>query len=220
MAKDPAFLFYYQDFLVGTEFMEEHEVGIYIRLLCHQADKGRLSEKHMLSICKAYGFTKSIKEKFVKDKDGLYYNERLELEIQKRRKYSESRRNNAKSVKAYAQHMENENEDVNKDINSFKEEVKRSSRWPMLKDVIEYFEGKLYPKEEAETFWNHYESIGWVNGNGIPIANWRVKAENWHKEQTIRNFDKKEKQNGNKHISRGRGAIDPEQIKRILNEPD
>jgi len=116
MAKDPAFLFYYQDFLVGTEFMSEAEVGIYIKMLCHMADKGRLSKDHMLNICKTYDFTKNLQSKFKVDDDGFYFNERLLHEVEKRRKYTESRRNNRKGsnhmlniCKTYDKHMENEN---------------------------------------------------------------------------------------------------------------
>ena len=54
MSKDPAFLFYSSDFLTGTMFLSDEQVGKFIRLLCVQHQKGRLSEKHMLSICKAY----------------------------------------------------------------------------------------------------------------------------------------------------------------------
>ena len=32
--RDPAFLFYPADFLIGTMDMTDEEVGIYIRLLC------------------------------------------------------------------------------------------------------------------------------------------------------------------------------------------
>ena len=46
--KDPAVLFYFQDFLVGTEFMTDDEVGKYIRILCHQADKGALTDVHKM----------------------------------------------------------------------------------------------------------------------------------------------------------------------------
>ncbi|KAF0148754.1 MAG: hypothetical protein FD143_2836 [Ignavibacteria bacterium] len=56
-------------------------------------------------------------------------------------------------------------------------------------EVLNYFNIKGYSKEEAESFYNHYEAQGWVTGNGIPITNWKVKAENWHKEQTLRNFN-------------------------------
>ena len=57
-------------------------------------------------------------------------------------------------------------------------------------DILNYFTAKSYPISEAEEFFNHYESQGWVTGNGIPIKNWRVKAENWHREQMRRAADK------------------------------
>jgi len=128
MAKDPAFLFYYQDFLVGTEFMSAEEVGCFVRLLCHQADKGKLTEKHILSICRAYGFSDSVREKFKVDSEGLFYNERLRFEVEKRKLYSESRRKNAK---AYALHMENENTNENENkgsVRGFKAEDPNKKR--------------------------------------------------------------------------------------------
>ena len=125
MAKDPAVLFYTSDFLSGTFTMSNEQVGKYIRLLCYQHQKGKLSEKDMLSICSAYDF--EIWSKFKKDHEGYFYNERMFDEAEKRKKFSESRRYNAKSVKtksissAYAKHMhmhmENENENENEDIN-------------------------------------------------------------------------------------------------------
>jgi uncharacterized protein YdaU (DUF1376 family) len=121
MAKDPAFLFYYQDFLVGTEFMTNEEVGVYIRILAHQADKGHLTEKQVLSICRGYAFTDTLKSKFIKDTIGNYYNVRLDEEMQKRRNFSESRRNNALGKKAYAEHMEDENENRNENIIEYKD---------------------------------------------------------------------------------------------------
>ena len=124
MAKDPAVLFYTSDFLSGTFTMDNEQVGKYIRLLCLQHQKGKLSEKDMLSICKAYD--SEIWDKFKFD-DGLYYNDRMYNETIRRQKFSESRRNNAKSPKkestseAYAKHMETETENrtitINEDIN-------------------------------------------------------------------------------------------------------
>jgi uncharacterized protein YdaU (DUF1376 family) len=183
MAKDPAFLFYYQDFLVGTEFMSNEEKGIYITALCHMADKGSLSPKHMQSICKGYAFTELLQSKFKTDSNGFYYNERLIEEIEKRRKYSESRRNNAKNVKAYAKHMENENENTN---TSFSLNTNSKEN-----DILQYFAAKGYPAEEAKEFFNHYEAQGWVTGNAVPITNWKVKAENWHTTNAKRNLEGK-----------------------------
>lgn len=124
MAKDPAVLFYTSDFLSGTFTMDNEQVGKYIRLLCLQHQKGKLSEKDMLSICKAYD--SEIWDKF-KIEDGLYYNDRMLNETVRRQKFSESRRNNAKSPKkestseAYAKHMETETENrtitINENIN-------------------------------------------------------------------------------------------------------
>lgn len=112
--KDPAFLFYTSDFLTGTMFMSDEQVGQYIKLLCAQHQKGRLSEKHMLSVCKTYD--EEVYSKFTIDSKGFFYNKRLEEETLRRSKFTESRRNNAKGKrkitlkpkKAYARHMETE----------------------------------------------------------------------------------------------------------------
>ena len=131
--KDPAFLFYSSDFIAGTMFMTDEQVGKYIRLLCAQHQLGPLSEEDMLFICKTPDA--KILSKFKKDENGLYYNERLEKESDKRRKYSESRSNNRKNAKSKASksedkkdtvdsyepscdgHMGNENRNINKDKN-------------------------------------------------------------------------------------------------------
>jgi len=125
MSKDPAVLFYTSDFLSGTFTMTDEQVGKYIRLLCLQHQKGKLTEKDMLSICKAYD--NEIYEKF-DQVDGFFVNNRMYNESIRRSKFTESRRNNAKSVKndsiseASAKHMhkhmetETETINVNKDI--------------------------------------------------------------------------------------------------------
>ena len=120
MSKDPAVLFYTSDFLSGTMTMSNEHLGMYIRLLCLQHQTGRLREKDMLSICKAY--VEDVYCKFVKDSQGMFYNERMENESLRRQNYSNSRKTNAlgskikdKPTEAYAQHMENENENENKD---------------------------------------------------------------------------------------------------------
>jgi len=115
--KDPAVLFYTSDFLSGTYTMSDEQTGKYIRLLCFQHQHGKLSQKDMLSICKAYDV--EIWSKF-RSENNFFYNERMLIESEKRKKYSESRRKNAnndKKDKAYAKHMGNVNENINVDIN-------------------------------------------------------------------------------------------------------
>lgn len=123
MSKDPAFLLYSQDFLVGTMTMTDIQVGRYVRLLCLQHQSGPLYESDMEDICS--GKDPKIWRKFQQDENGLFYNERLKTEIEKRSKYSDGRRNNLAGKKKPSNnphmddhmnpHMENENEDVNKD---------------------------------------------------------------------------------------------------------
>ncbi|MEN6487273.1 MAG: hypothetical protein ABFD66_00065 [Smithella sp.] len=94
MAKDPAVLFYTADFLVGAMTMTDEQVGKYIRLLCLQHQKGHLSEDEMLSVCKTYD--EGVYSKFRVDEDGRYYNRRMDEEIRKRAKSTDSSRENGK----------------------------------------------------------------------------------------------------------------------------
>lgn len=115
MAKDPAFLFYTNDFERGVQFFSDEQVGKYLRLLMAQHQHGHLSEKQMIHICKSYD--NDVFAKFEKDSAGLYYNERLELEIDKRKNFSLSRSKNKSgkthTSKSYDNHMENEIENDN-----------------------------------------------------------------------------------------------------------
>ena len=115
MSKDPAILFYTSDFLTGTLTMSFEQRGKYIVLLCLQHQQGHLTDEDMKNICKTYDA--KIYSKFMKAEDGFYYNERMKIECEKRKKYSDSRRQNrtSKSIKedniceSYDKHMENEN---------------------------------------------------------------------------------------------------------------
>jgi hypothetical protein len=154
MAKDPAVLFYTSDFLSGTFTMDNEQVGKYIRLLCLQHQKGKLSEKDMLSICKAYD--NEIWDKF-KVQDGLYYNERMFNETIRRQKFSESRRNNAKSLKkestseAYAEHMETETENRTITIN---ENINIDFEW-----FWNDYDKKVGDKQKLKKKWNKLTDI-------------------------------------------------------------
>jgi len=85
MAKDPAFLFYASDFLTGTMFMSNEQVGKYIRLLCSQHQHGGIIEKD--SFDNLVGSDALLKKKFIECEDG-FYNERLADEMNNRCKKS------------------------------------------------------------------------------------------------------------------------------------
>ncbi len=92
MSKDPAFLFYSADFLVGTMDLTDEETGQYIKLICLQHQKGRLSEKSILRMFPT--ISEDVLAKFEVDENGLYYNPRVEEEIEKRNAFVEARREN------------------------------------------------------------------------------------------------------------------------------
>jgi len=140
MAKDPAFLFYSSDFLTGTTFMTNEQVGKYIKLLCLQHQHGHLTENQMKTICSDND--ELIWSKFSKLKDGKYHNIRLHEEIIKRQAYSKSRSDNRLGkkkkkkhmniiCKTYDKHMENENENEDKDIT-----INKKNKYGEYKNIL------------------------------------------------------------------------------------
>jgi hypothetical protein len=123
MAKDPAFLFYPGDYLRDTQNFNENQQVSYDRIMC----------EHMRNICSVIGvsqaqlnfFTKRLtsEEKaellfYLKQTNGVYQIEWVVESIEKRRAYSEGRRQNKTGNKSniclsHDEHMENENENIN-----------------------------------------------------------------------------------------------------------
>jgi hypothetical protein len=193
MAKDPAFLFYSSDFLNGVADLTMEERGQFITLLCLQHQKGTLTDKTIrLSLGSV---SVDVLSKFSKDKDGNYFNERLNEEIEKRIQFTESRRNNGSKggrpknntkPLGLAKHnlMEDVNENENEDININKSISKLQSlnkKFCKFEETIEHFSIRLgidKGKIEAEKFYNYYESNGWRVGKN-PMKNWKAAANNW-----------------------------------------
>lgn len=92
MSKDPAVLFYTSDFLTGTFTMNYEQRGKYITLLCLQHQQGFLTEDDLKNVLEDTDI--KIFSKFEKLSDGLFYNIKLKTESERRKSYTESRRNN------------------------------------------------------------------------------------------------------------------------------
>lgn len=59
---------------------------------------------------------------------------------------------------------------------------------PSEKEVLEYakqmdetvgFGGFKCSRYTAEQFWSHYQSCGWVGGNGVHLTDWKSKLKEW-----------------------------------------
>ena len=171
MSKDPAFLFYSSDFLTGTALMTDEQIGKYIKLLCYQHQMGHLSERDMLKICKTYD--EDIFSKFEKDEDGLFFNARLSQEVEKRKAYSESRRQNRTKKdmnnisNSYVKHMENENINV----------ISIKNKVPSVEEFIEYANLSADYKFTLTAKYEQWKADGWQDGNGKKIKNWKTKLK-------------------------------------------
>lgn len=130
MAKDPAFLFYPGDWLGGTMTFSRAHKGAYMDLLMCQFNQGHMSHHDIKTILGSDYETmweSKLKSKFVIDENGFFYNQKLENEILKRKKYTDSRRKNLNKTSSHmtphmTSHMENGNGNINenriKNLNS------------------------------------------------------------------------------------------------------
>lgn len=130
MAKDPAFLFYPNDWMGGTMGMTFEEKGAYMELLILQFNRGHMTS-HMIGQTVGQLWD-NIKEKFIQDDKGLWFNERLEAEKEKRKTFVNSRKNNIKGKNQYSKkeghmggHMTSHMEDEDEDVNEIEIEVRK-----------------------------------------------------------------------------------------------
>lgn len=164
MAKDPAFLFYPGDYLRDTQTLSEKAQVAYDRIMC----------EHMRYICISQAqlkfFTKRLNEDELEELmfvlvqvDGGYQIEWVADSINKRKAYSESRRNNRVGKKqkkrtnistSYDNHMEIENEieNVNKDEDVIENEFE-ILQYPSFEDFWNLYDKKV-DRTKAESKWN------------------------------------------------------------------
>ena len=132
MGKDPAVLFYASDFLSATQGLTMAEIGQLIKLICVQHQIGHLTKKAIkLSVGTV---SRDVIKFFELDENGLYYNKRLDDEVIRRAKYSESRQRNAKKryenkntyADASAMHIETETKTETETVNEAENSIKKN----------------------------------------------------------------------------------------------
>lgn len=198
MSRDPAFLFYPNDYLGGTMGFTFEEHGMYLMLLIYQFNQKDFDYETAQNICS--NKFDSIKNKFTFDENSkTYFNPRLKEEIEKREKFSQSRRNNinmrykkATSVvevnplcSTSVLHMENKNEIRNEDVNESgieKEIVKRKQfEVPAVQEIAEYCKERKN-NIDAQSFFDHYEARDWKpKGYTVRMKDWKAAIRTWEK---------------------------------------
>lgn len=72
--------------------------------------------------------------------------------------------------------------------NSERENINTPTASPTLAEIYNYACSlDINDKDYCEKFYNHYESIGWVNGTGQEIKNWKLVFNNWLKKDNKQN---------------------------------
>jgi uncharacterized protein YdaU (DUF1376 family) len=191
MAKDPAFLFYPGDWLSGTMGMSYEEKGAYLELLIFQFNNGKFTTKQakqVLSICSTSVF-ENVVQKF--STDGTYFwKQRLYDEVYRRKKFTDSRRNNAlggnkankkekKTSKAYAKHMETEA------ITETETITKAETKLQEVEFYLRENASKLYHYPEAVTLGApkiaaaFFNLLGRRQAEGNPIEQWKPYLFKW-----------------------------------------
>lgn len=154
----------------------------------------------------------SIKQRM--DKDKQLYKDKCQINKKNSQKYWNSQK--SKNTNEYEQHQtissdtkryqtisHNESEydndnDIDNDI-EYESERKESNKEkkpigfapPTLTDIINFSKSIDFEDEEyCERFYNHYQSVGWVNGAGIKIQDWKLLFKNWVKKDQLREQEK------------------------------
>jgi uncharacterized protein YdaU (DUF1376 family) len=194
MAKDPAFLFYSSDFLTGTMFMTNEQVGLYIRLLCAQHQHGgRIDTNVLRTQCESITNGSLVYSKFEHDDTGSF-SVRLDEEMKKRRekgikaRESVNKRWNKDLYDSNTNVLrpEDENENVIEDKKEDKKESTRENQFKKPTQIeISIHLSEKYPTANknsintfSEKFWSHYENNGWKVGKN-KMKNWKLALTSW-----------------------------------------
>jgi uncharacterized protein YdaU (DUF1376 family) len=194
MAKDPAFLFYSSDFLTGTMFMTNEQVGLYIRLLCAQHQHGgRIDTNVLRTQCESITNGSLVYSKFEHDDTGSF-SVRLDEEMKKRKEKGIKARESVNKrwnkdlydSNTNVLRSEDENENVIKDKKEDKKESTRENQFKKPTQIeISIHLSEKYPTANknsintfSEKFWSHYENNGWKVGKN-KMKNWKLALTSW-----------------------------------------
>jgi hypothetical protein len=236
MAKDPAFLFYSSDFIVGTQTMNWEDRGKYITILALMHQQGRMDDETIRFLVGS--FSDKLISKFEKDDNGMYYNVRLEEEIEKRSNFVDSRRiNGSKGGRPKASGKPNDKPsgktkiNLLEDVNENEDEIENRSINTDRNIKNEY--------PDFETFLNHaYEKavtlnieldevkvkakfISWSENNWRTLGDKPRKIQNWKSTLTNSLVYCQQEKNGQPKLTKQQESDEKRnnEIKRLLSTP-
>lgn len=86
---------------------------------------------------------------------------------------------------------------------------KESLVTPTLKEIELHFVENKWPLLEAEKFFNHYESNGWLVAGKTPMKNWKASTANWMLNSQKFSWNKSTPAPGNLHTHNDKDYAEP-----------
>jgi hypothetical protein len=189
MAKDPAMLWYWGDWYSGTVLMSRFLKGCYMDLLHAQFNSGRLTiEEIRMVLGSDFGQAwPTLQKKFAVDTAGKYFNERLEVEKNKRMAFTASRKKNLESHKDSDMdyHMHGHTDNINKNVNVInikKEPLSKIDLFAALFDDELYVEdlGRTHKgKSLNQAFEECYKHHSVKPDPPAEVWEWKQKLNTW-----------------------------------------
>lgn len=200
--RSPAFQFYADDFLAGTLDLSQEEVGAYVRLLCHQWNRGSIPvEPEKQQRLAGGSVSVDVLAKFRLQPDGRLVNERLEMERAKQAAFrekqrlkglasAESRRNqpqgNRGSTVVQPSPQPNTQPEGNSPVSNLQtssipsnEGSERKRFAPPSREELDLAAAKLgLPSAEVDKFVAYFGSNGWMVGRN-KMKSWQHALTNW-----------------------------------------
>src|SRR5438128_11520468 len=188
MAKDPALLFYWNDWQGGTATLTRHLKGCYMDLLYAQFNSGTLSLEQIKIVLRTDQAAWTVlSKKFIKVTENnveLFFNERMEAEKQKRRNFTEKQRLNGKKggrkpkinptlnpwVNPNESLLENENDNTEDDKEGVGEKEETRNRNFLLPQMLNAFcnANPNYLKDQNRDFPELLKIVQLLNRNKVP----------------------------------------------------
>jgi hypothetical protein len=227
--KDPAMLFYTSDFLTGVTLLNMKERGQYITLLCLQQQLGHMTLKQMQT---AVGkLSEAVMGKFIQDEEGLYYNHRADVEINKRKAHSEKQRENVQKrwnknaevipsdvPKEYdgiydgitvVIPLENENENININLNTSENVGNEESKFIPPKEEVKFIpptveEVRAYCLQRSNRI-DAQHFVDYYTANGWVQGKGKKPIKDW--KATVRTWERREKDGAGSNDNRSNGRV-------------
>ena len=180
MAKGKASFLVYCDLIEKVDHLTHEELGrLFWHMLEYVNDKDPVMEDRVL-----LSAWKHIEVQMKKDLQK--YRDRCKKNSENAKKrWNKNDATASDRMRTSAKHADID-KDIDKDIDT---STNVDDMHPTLSDVMEkvldlYGEDVVHSMSEffrtsAKAFFYHYDSQGWVKGNGLPLTNWETKLKEW-----------------------------------------